>query len=96
MENQVEACRESAGRYCSVAHIGACAAAISLLVLLVAAKLGGWLPIGVGPVRVTLWTALTYGFVFAAMHWKLGRAIKRSRLLDEAALPATPVASPLI
>jgi hypothetical protein len=95
MNNHVEVCRASCGRSYGMAHLGGCFAAIIVMVVLVPAKLANLLPDGMTALRVMLWPVLAYALVFAAMLWNLGRAIKRARAIDEAALAASAVPPPL-
>jgi hypothetical protein len=95
MNNHVDDCRESCGRSYGMAHLGGCFAAIIVMAVLVPAKLANLLPDGMTALRVMLWPVLAYGLVFAAMLWRLGRAIKRARAIDEAAHAASAVPPPL-
>lgn len=87
MKSQVDLCRESSGTSCSEAHIAGCIAAIAVMALFVAAKLAGCLPPSMTALRIMVLPVLAYGIVGGAMLWKHGRAIKRAKLADDAAVP---------
>ncbi|WP_428304833.1 hypothetical protein [Lacipirellula sp.] len=63
------------------------------MAVFVAAKLFGYLPASMTTSRTMVLPVLAYGIVGGAMLWKLGRAIKRAKLTDEAAIAVGPPAS---
>ena len=94
MKSQVELCRESSGASCSEAHIAGCIAAIIVMAVFVPAKLFGYLPASMTTLRIMSLPVLAYGLVAAGMLWKLGRAIKRAKTVDD--LTPTSIAIPQI
>lgn len=58
---------------------------MTVMVVMVLAKIGGSLPANVTLPRLMIFPVLAYGLVVGAMLWKLGRSIKQSKGIDEEA-----------
>jgi len=82
--NRVDACRERYFGAFKKANLVACLAGIVALAVLIPAGMAEYLPDQMSTVRITLSAVLAYGLAFATMMWIPGRALKRSRALDDA------------
>ncbi|WP_428304360.1 hypothetical protein [Lacipirellula sp.] len=67
MSAVIDSSREARGKACKAAHIGGCIAAIVVMIIVVPAKLGGYLPASVSSARLLLFPVLAYGLGVAAM-----------------------------
>lgn len=89
--NRVDACRELYRGSFKKAQYVACLAGMLALAVLLAAKNWGYLPDHFSTSRIVLGPVVTYGMALAAMMWFPGRALKKSRRLDDAeAVVPTP------
>jgi hypothetical protein len=87
---RAEACRDLHRGSFKKANIFACLAAIVALAGLSVAERAAYLPGQMSTARILLCAVMAYGLVFAAMMWIPGRALKKSRSLDDAEASAIP------
>jgi len=86
--NRVDACRELYRGSFKKANLVACLAGIVALAVLIPAEMADYLPGQMSTVRIMLYALMVYGLAFATMMWIPGRAMKKSRALDDAEVVA--------
>jgi len=88
--NRVDACRELYRGSFKKAQLVACLAGIAALAVLLPAQMAGYLPDRMSTSRVLLGALAVYAMTLATMMWIPGRAMKKSRRLDDAQPVPTP------
>ena len=89
--NRVDACRELYRGSFKKAQLVACLAGMVALGVLVPAEIAGYLPDNLSTSRIVLGAFMVYAMALATMMWIPGRALKKSRRLDDAeAVARTP------
>ncbi len=89
--NRVDTCRELYRGSFKKAQLVACLAGMVALAVLLPAKMAGYLPDELSKSRVLMGAFTVYALALATMMWIPGRAMKKSRRLDDAeAGVATP------
>lgn len=83
METQVDACRRLYRGSFKMAHIAGLVGAIIVCAVILIARVANIPPNGITWGMVVFSPLAVYGTVFALMLWNFGRAMKRSRALDE-------------
>jgi uncharacterized membrane protein YesL len=82
--NHVDACRELYRGSFKKANTVACLAGVMALAVLVPVAVADYLPDDISTTRIILAAVMAYALTFATMMWIPGRALKESRMRDDA------------